>query len=97
MNMDLPKLTDLDVAGKRVLLRLDLDTDPYPDDLRIKSSEETLDYLKGEGAQIIIIAHKGRPGGKVDESLSLKPFQPIYNRWGADVKENLRFDPREEW
>ncbi|KKT54887.1 MAG: Phosphoglycerate kinase [Candidatus Woesebacteria bacterium GW2011_GWA1_44_23] len=96
MNMDLPKLTDLDVAGKRVLLRLDLDTDPYPDDLRIKSSEETLDYLKGEGAQIIIIAHKGRPGGKVDESLSLKPFQPIYNRWGADVKENLRFDPREE-
>jgi phosphoglycerate kinase len=94
--MNLPKLTDLDVSGKRVLLRLDLDTDPYPNDLRIKASEETLNYLKEKGAQIVIIAHKGRPGGKVDESLSLKPFQPIFNRWGAEVKENLRFDPGEE-
>ena len=94
--MELPKITELDVAGKRVLLRLDLDTDPYPNDLRIKASEETLNFLKGKGAQIIIIAHKGRPEGKAVESLSLKPFQPIFNRWGAEVKENLRFDLGEE-
>jgi len=94
--MNLLKITDLDVAGKKVLLRLDLDTDPYPNDLRIKASEETLNFLKGKGAQIIIIAHKGRPEGKAVESLSLEPFQPIFNRWGAEVKENLRFDPGEE-
>ena len=94
--MNLPKITDLDIAGKRVLLRLDLDTDPYPNDLRIKASEETLNFLKEKGAEIIIIAHRGRPEGKAVESLSLKPFQPIFNRWGAEVKENLRFDPGEE-
>lgn len=94
--MDLPKLTELDVAGKRVLLRLDLDTNPDPNDLRIKASEETLDYLKEKGAEIIILGHRGRPDGKVDESLSLKPFQPIFDKWGAKVEENLRFDPGEE-
>ncbi|HKC04943.1 MAG TPA: phosphoglycerate kinase [Patescibacteria group bacterium] len=94
--MDLPKLTDLDVSGKKVLLRLDLDTDPDPNDLRIKASEETLDYLKEKNAEIIILAHRGRPEGKVDESLSLKPFQSIFDKWGANVEENLRFDPGEE-
>jgi phosphoglycerate kinase len=94
--MDLPKITDLDVVGKRVLLRLDLDTDPVPNDLRIKASTETLDYLKEKDAKIVIIAHKGRPCGKVDNSLSLKPFQPIFDKWGAEVHENLRFESGEE-
>jgi len=96
MCMLLPKLTDLDVSGKKVLLRLDLDTKPDPNDLRIKASYETLDYLKEKGAQIIILAHKGRPEGKVDEALSLKPFQPIFDKWRAKVEENLRFAPGEE-
>jgi phosphoglycerate kinase len=98
--VDLPKLTDLDVSGKRVLLRLDLDTEPDPDDLRIKASEETLDFLKENGAEIIILAHKGRPtsaeasAGKPE--FSLKPFQPIFDKWGARVLENLRFESGEE-
>ena len=94
--IDLPKITDLDVAGKRVLLRLDLDTNPDPNDFRIKTSEETLNYLKEKGCQIIVLGHKGRPEGKTDESLSLKPFQPIFEKWGTEVKENLRFNPGEE-
>ncbi|OGM76506.1 hypothetical protein A2210_00815 [Candidatus Woesebacteria bacterium RIFOXYA1_FULL_40_18] len=94
--MDLPKLTGLDISGKRVLVRLDLDTEPNLNDLRIKASEETLNFLKENEAQIIIIGHKGRPGGKVDEVLSLKPFQSIFDKWGAKVEENLRFDPGEE-
>lgn len=94
--MNLPKISDLDISGRRVLLRLDLDTEPDPNDLRVKASEETLDYLKEKGATIIILGHKGRPEGKVDESLSLKSFQPIFDRWGAKVEENLRFDPGEE-
>lgn len=95
--MELPKLADLDISGKKILLRLDLDTNPDPNDLRIKSSFETLDFLKEKGAvEIIILAHRGRPEGKVDESLSLKPFQSIFDKWGARVEENLRFDPGEE-
>lgn len=94
--MNLPGLIDLDVSGKRVLLRLDLDIEPDLDDLRIKASEKTLNFLKEKGAEIIIIAHRGRPEGKVDESLSLKPFQPFFAKWGAKVEENLRFDPGEE-
>lgn len=99
--MNLPKITEIDVVGKRVLLRLDLDlpaqagTTPDINNLRIKSSFETLDYLKDKASKIIILAHRGRPNGKIDESLSLKPFQPIFDKWGATVLENLRFDPRE--
>ena len=59
--INLPKVTDLEVGGKKVLLRLDLDIDPDPDELRIKTSEETLNYLKEKGAAIIILAHRGRP------------------------------------
>ena len=84
--IDLPKITDINIVGKKVLLRLDLDTDPDPNDLRIKASEETLNYLKEKGARIIIIAHKGRPEGKVDESLSLKPFQSIFDKRCGTVK-----------
>lgn len=97
--MNLPKITDLDVAGKSVLLRLDLDCDLDPNDLRIKASEETLDYLKEKGAKIIIIAHKGRPAfadASTRQALSLKPFQSIFDKWGVTVEENLRFDPGEE-
>lgn len=94
--MNLPKLIDLDVVNKKVLLRLDLDTNPDPNDLRIKSSFETLDYLKDKASEIIIISHKGRPDGEVVESLSLKPFQSIFDKWGARVEENLRFDKGEE-
>ena len=98
--MDLPLLTNLDVSGKKVLLRLDLDCDPDPNDLRIKASEETLDYLKEKSSQIIILAHKGRPASAgataAQAPASLKLFQPIFDKWGAKVEENLRFDPGEE-
>lgn len=94
--MVLPKISDLDVSGKKVLLRLDLDCEPNPEDLRIKASDETLDYLKDKGAQILILAHKGRPEGKINDGLSLRLFQPIFDKWGAKIEENLRFDPGEE-
>lgn len=92
----MPKPTDLDVAGKKVLLRLDLDTKPDENDLRIKAAKETLDYLFSQKAKIIIIAHRGRPEGKVDETLSLKPFEPLFSYWEAEVRENLRFNTGEE-
>lgn len=94
--MNLPIISDLDLSGKKVLLRLDLDCEPNPEDLRIKTSEETLDYLKGKNTQTIILAHKGRPEGKINDGLSLRLFQPIFDKWGAKIEENLRFDPGEE-
>lgn len=95
MTMNLPKLTDIDVSGKKVLVRLDLDI-PGGDFTRLEVAKETLDYLKGNSAEIVIIGHKGRPEGRVDESLGLKPLQPFFDKWGARVEENLRFDPGEE-
>ena len=93
----LPKVTDIDLSGKKVILRLDLDLKEFdPEDLRIKSSIKTLDYLKEKNCSITIIAHRGRPGGKFDESLSFKAFQPFFNRWNAKLEENLRFDKGEE-
>ncbi len=89
-------MTDLEVAGKKVIVRLDLDTEAIAGKPRIKYSEETLDYLKDKNSKIIIIAHKGRPEGRVDEALSLMPFKPIFEKWGADLMENLRFDEGEE-
>ena len=94
--MKLPTPKDIDVENKKVLLRLDLDTDPDLNDLRVKSATETLDFLKSKNSEIVILAHKGRPEGKFDESLSLKPFESIFSKWGARVEENLRFDVGEE-
>jgi len=93
--LSLPKITELDVSRKRVLVRMDLDI-PENDFTRLEVAKETLDYLKSKSARIIIIGHKGRPEGKIDESLSLKPLQPFFDKWGAKVEENLRFDPGEE-
>ncbi len=95
--MELPKLADIELSGKRVLVRADLDFDPTDtENLRLKILIPTLDYIKEKGGSIILIGHRGRPGGKVEESLSLRPFQEIFKKWDAEVLENLRFDPREE-
>jgi 3-phosphoglycerate kinase len=94
--INLPKITDLDLKGKRVLLRLDLDLKEFDEnDLRLTSSNKTLDYLKENNCQITIIAHRGRPDG-VDEKYSLKIFQPYFDKWNAKLEENLRFDKGEE-
>ncbi|HLD92040.1 MAG TPA: phosphoglycerate kinase [Patescibacteria group bacterium] len=95
--LNLPKITDLDVTNKKVLVRLDLDIKKFnEEDLRLKASVKTLDYLKDKASEIIIIAHRGRPEGKNVPELSLKEFQPYFDKWGAKVEENLRFDEGEE-
>ena len=99
--MFLPKVEDLDVSRKKIIIRLDLDV-PENDFTRLDVATETLDYLKEKGAEIIVIGHRGRPSheataGEADrEKLSLRSFQSYFDKWGARVEENLRFDPGEE-
>jgi phosphoglycerate kinase len=95
--IDLPKIEDLNLRGKRVIVRADLDFNPKEtQNLRFTSLILTLNLIKEKQGNIVLIGHRGRPGGKIDEALSLKPFDEIFSKWGAKVEENLRFDPGEE-
>jgi phosphoglycerate kinase len=77
----MPKKTveDIDVRGKRVLLRvdfnvpLDIDTGAIGDDSRIQASLPTIRYLVDHKAKIILCSHFGRPKGKVVENLRMAP------------------------
>jgi phosphoglycerate kinase len=70
---------DIDVSGKRVLVRvdynvpLDEENGQITDDARIRETVPTLRYLLDNGAKIILMAHMGRPKGKVVESMRLAP------------------------
>ena len=70
-------LVDLDVAGKRVFLRCDLNVPlkdgKITDDGRIRASLPTINLLLEKGASIVIAAHLGRPKGEVKAELSLAP------------------------
>jgi phosphoglycerate kinase len=70
---------DIDVKGKRVLLRVDfnvslnINTGAISDDSRIRASLPTIKYLVDHKAKVIICSHLGRPEGKVVESLRMAP------------------------
>jgi phosphoglycerate kinase len=108
--MNLPKLENLKVQDKSVLVRVDLD---YKDRRQITKRQEvllpTLDYLSARAKRIILLAHRGRPGGKYDQALSLKSAGQklrkfLIDEWGSkrvknldmQVMENLRFNKGEE-
>jgi len=69
---------DLDVAGKRVFLRCDLNVPlkegKITDDGRIRASLPTINALLTQGASIVIAAHLGRPKGEAKPELSLAPI-----------------------
>jgi len=70
-------LADLDVAGKRIFLRCDLNVPlkegKITDDGRIRASLPTINFLLAKGASIVIAAHLGRPKGEPKPELSLAP------------------------
>ena len=76
--MDKKNLCDLDVAGQKVLVRVDYnvpmdETGKITDDTRICASLETIKYLLEHKAAVILMAHLGRPKGQVNIKYSLAP------------------------
>ncbi|MGH2344109.1 MAG: phosphoglycerate kinase [Chloroflexota bacterium] len=70
---------DLEVQGKRVLVRLDLNAPQdehgnVTDDSRLRAARPTLQYLRTHGARMILMSHLGRPKGKVNEKYRMAPI-----------------------
>jgi phosphoglycerate kinase len=83
-------LDDLDVRGKRVLVRADLNVPvadgKVTDTTRISRQAPTIRELADKGAKVIVLSHFDRPNGKVVASLSLKPLvQPLSEALGRKV------------
>lgn len=82
---------DIDVDGKRVLMRVDfnvpLENGKITDDTRIKAAIPTIAYLVDHGAKVILLSHLGRPKGDGPEpELSLKPAaEKLAELTGFDV------------
>jgi phosphoglycerate kinase len=107
--MQVKGVQDADIAGKRVLLRVDYNvpldmTRGKPmivDDSRMRATLPTITLLRDKGvAKIILATHLGRPDGKVVEELRTAPLfahlQTLVTTTDMEMLENLRFNPGEE-
>jgi phosphoglycerate kinase len=93
--MNVVSLESLDVKGKKVLLRCDLNVPikegVIKDDGRIRASLPTIKYLLDQGAAVIITAHLGRPKGERKPELSLAP---VAVRLGELLGSMVKFSPQ---
>ena len=89
--MNKKTVKDLDVKGKKVLVRVDFNVPlskeekgKIADYARIKAAIPTIDYLSENGAKVILMSHLGRPKGEANPEFALKPV--------ADYLENVYGD-----
>jgi phosphoglycerate kinase len=87
---ELPRLVDLEVANRRVLVRCDLNVPlergAITDDLRIRASVPTLDALLERGGRVAVCSHLGRPKGKPIDEFRLAP---VAARLGELLNEDI--------
>ncbi|TMD93670.1 MAG: phosphoglycerate kinase, partial [Chloroflexi bacterium] len=71
-------IDDIQVGGRRVLLRVDfnvpMEEGRIVDDRRIQAAVPTIEALLRRGARIVVVTHFGRPKGRVDEALRVAPL-----------------------
>ncbi len=84
--MSFRRLSELEVSGRRVFVRVDFNVPLGPDgkvsdDSRIVASLPTIRYLIGKGARLVIASHLGRPKGKADLKQSLRPVRDLLERF----------------
>ncbi len=94
---DKKSIEDIEVKGKRVLVRCDfnvpLDGDKITDESRIKGALPTIKYLKENGAKLILCSHMGKPKGEYKPELSLAP---VAKRLSALLDTNVIFNSEAE-
>jgi 3-phosphoglycerate kinase len=100
-------LRDLDVRGKRVLVRVDFNVPTeeragqiqIADDTRIRESLPTINYLREHGAKTILMSHMGRPKGQRVEKYSLRPIadylHTLINHPVAFSRDTIGVEPEE--
>ena len=93
--MNLPRIENIDVKGKRVFLRVDfnvpLDNGKVGDETRITKTLPTIELLLNRGAKLIVASHLGRPDGKVNPKYSMKPVQEAF---AAILKKSVQFSEK---
>lgn len=91
--MNKKTLKDMDVKGKKVLVRVDynvpMDSEgEITDDIRIRSSLPTVEYLLENGAAVILMSHLGRPKGEPKKEFSMLP---VANKLSQLLKKEVVF------
>ena len=95
--MNKKTVKDLDVRGKKVLVRVDFNVPlskeekgKIADDARIKAALPTINYLSENGAKVILMSHLGRPKGEANPDFSLKP---VAEYLANEYKDKFTFIP----